>query len=165
MLDWSNLHHAYGPAFDLPVILDKLKPDETDKGWLELSSRVCHQGAVHSASYAVLPKLLTLAREWQPTQRAMPLFLDPGASRVCNPTKIETIRHGMGVGKLALVHKRGKVIEKLSSCLFDNRQQGSRYRGFNRDKVLERDHRLPNLQLIACYRTPTQTGCPIGVMG
>ena len=75
MTNWSRLNHAYGPADDLPAILDALSPDPEAPCWGELWSRVCHQGTVYPASAPVLPRLLALARAWPGADRVSPLQL------------------------------------------------------------------------------------------
>ncbi|MGW1588342.1 hypothetical protein [Streptomyces sp. NPDC002386] len=75
MTDWSQLHHAYGTAEDIPGLLDAVSPAPKDSGWTELWSRLCHQGTVYSASYAALPALRDMARQWSPADRQMPLTL------------------------------------------------------------------------------------------
>jgi len=69
------LRHAYGSAEDLPGIISALKPDPNAPAWVELCSRVCHQGTTYSASPAVLPFLLSAASGWDAPARAMPLAL------------------------------------------------------------------------------------------
>jgi len=75
MTDWSRLHHAYGTAEDVPGLLDSVSPDAQDPGWDKLWSRLRHQGTVYSASYAALPALTEMARQWSPADREMPLCL------------------------------------------------------------------------------------------
>ncbi|MET8575722.1 hypothetical protein [Streptomyces sp. NPDC005012] len=75
MTDWSQLHHAYGTAEDIPGLLDAVGPDPQDPVWNSLASRLYHQGGVGSASYAALPILAEKARQWSITDRRMPLFL------------------------------------------------------------------------------------------
>lgn len=75
MTDWSELHHAYGTAEDVPGLLDAARPAPQDPSWDELWSRLCHQGTVYSASCAALPALRDMARHWSPRDRRMPLCL------------------------------------------------------------------------------------------
>ncbi|MEU5881826.1 hypothetical protein [Spirillospora sp. NPDC047279] len=75
MTDWSQLRHAYGCADDVPGMLDRLVPDEGAEVWVELWSAICHQGTVYSASFAALPRLTEVAREWAPADRLRPLVL------------------------------------------------------------------------------------------
>jgi hypothetical protein len=56
-------------------MLDRLVPDEGAEVWNELSSAICHQGTVYSASFAALPRLTEVARDWAPADRMWPLTL------------------------------------------------------------------------------------------
>jgi hypothetical protein len=73
--DWSKLRHAYGTAEDIPGLLDQLGPDWSTQAWDDLWSRLYHQGAVYSASYAALPALTQKARVWPACDRMGPLYL------------------------------------------------------------------------------------------
>ncbi|MFS4094777.1 hypothetical protein [Streptomyces sp. AF1A] len=75
MTDWSQLHHAYGTAEDVPGLLDAVSPDPRNPAWTALWSRLCHQGTVYSASHAALPVLRDMARQWSPVDRQTPLLL------------------------------------------------------------------------------------------
>ena len=62
-INWHDLHHAYGPADDVPDLLHLLlSDDETvrDDGWEHLYSNVWHQGTVYEASAYVVPFLLRM---------------------------------------------------------------------------------------------------------
>lgn len=75
MANWKELSHAYGSAEDIPDLLALLDPDPEDEVWVDLWSRVCHQGTVYDGSYPVLPYLAKLASDWPPAQQVMPLVL------------------------------------------------------------------------------------------
>jgi hypothetical protein len=75
MTDWAQLTHAYGSAEDIPGLLELAVPDMRSEVWTELWSRLCHQGTVYPASFAALPVLTLLARQWSPADRVMPLIL------------------------------------------------------------------------------------------
>lgn len=75
MTDWSRLRHAYGTAQDIPGLLDAAGAHPRAPEWDDLWSRVCHQGTVYTASYAVLPELAAIARRWPPADRPVPLVL------------------------------------------------------------------------------------------
>jgi hypothetical protein len=72
---WESLKHAYGNAADIPTLLASLSPQADAKIWNELWSRLCHQGTVYSASFAVLPTLADVAAQWKPTERAQAIAL------------------------------------------------------------------------------------------
>ncbi len=61
---WHDLHHAYGAAADIPDLL-RLLPGAGaaggDEPWLSLWSSLCHQGDVHTASYAAVPHIVDIA--------------------------------------------------------------------------------------------------------
>ena len=63
-IKWDELQDAYGDASCIPrllekVLADKYQKNNSDSGpWFELWSRLCHQGIVYSASYAVVPILV-----------------------------------------------------------------------------------------------------------
>ena len=78
MMDWSKLTHAYGSAGDVPAMLEQAESDPQGPIWRDLGSCLYHQGTVYSASYAALPTLTRLARQWTPTQRQEPLLLACG---------------------------------------------------------------------------------------
>ncbi len=57
---WETLHHAYGPASDLPPWLrdeaEVLRPNESRS----LIAYLCHQGDAYDASYAAFPHLVRI---------------------------------------------------------------------------------------------------------
>lgn len=62
--DWKLLEHAYGPAEDIPRLLEQLAEDPRPKShyeeepWFTLWSSLCHQGDVYTASYAAVPHIV-----------------------------------------------------------------------------------------------------------
>lgn len=75
MPEWHKLRHAYGPASDLPEILERLSPGCSATDWNDAWSCLCHQGTVYTASFAALPILLQAAASWPAQDRAMVLAL------------------------------------------------------------------------------------------
>jgi hypothetical protein len=75
MTDWAQLTHAYGSAQDIPGLLEQAVPDSGREVWSELWSRLCHQGTVYPASFAALPTLTRMARQWSAADRWEPLLL------------------------------------------------------------------------------------------
>lgn len=55
MTDCPQLAHAYGPADDIPLLLDRIAREPKAELWSELWSALCHRGSVHPASFAALP--------------------------------------------------------------------------------------------------------------
>lgn len=78
---WPNLDHAYGPAADIPDLLQRARQDDSSghlrgSPWYELWSALCHQGDVYSASYASVPHLADIAHGRRGTLTQFdPLFL------------------------------------------------------------------------------------------
>ena len=66
---WGQLQHAYGAAADVPDLLLALasstepKASYRDEPWFSLWSSLCHQGDVHTASYAAVPHIVQIASE------------------------------------------------------------------------------------------------------
>jgi hypothetical protein len=75
MTDWHTLHHAYGTAENIPVLLNQARNTPTFEVWDELWSHLCHQGTVYSASFAALPELTEIAASLDPAHRMPPLSL------------------------------------------------------------------------------------------
>jgi hypothetical protein len=73
---WSELHHAYGAADDVPELLEQLGGGNLEDVMGDLYSTICHQGTVYTASYAAVPHLAKIAGATQdPEQRAEILTL------------------------------------------------------------------------------------------
>ena len=73
---WSELHHAYGAADDVPDMLEQLGGGNLEDVMGDLYSTICHQGTVYTASYAAVPHLAKIAGATQdPDQRAEILTL------------------------------------------------------------------------------------------
>lgn len=64
---WGKLNHAYGPAEDVPDLLEELSAKESlvgsadEEPMFRLWSSLYHQGAVYSGSYAAFPHLVRIA--------------------------------------------------------------------------------------------------------
>jgi hypothetical protein len=74
-IDWSAVHHAYGPATDVPELLTSLARGENLKNvcW-ELWGNLFHQGTTYQASHVAVPFLWRILREGAPTSEVR-LFL------------------------------------------------------------------------------------------
>jgi hypothetical protein len=71
-VDWHALHHAYGPADDVPIHLRLLlSPDKEVEwsGWQFLYEAVLHQGSVYPATVAIIPILLQMLAHGEPPSR------------------------------------------------------------------------------------------------
>ncbi len=59
-INWSQLHHAYGEASDVPILIHQLlsnKKTATDKAIYELFGNIYHQHTVYEASAYAVPFL------------------------------------------------------------------------------------------------------------
>ena len=77
---WGTLSHAYGLASDIPSLLTRARDEsrpghQSDSAWFDLWSALCHQDDVYSASYAVVPHLVGLARRHLARQQYDALLL------------------------------------------------------------------------------------------
>jgi tetratricopeptide (TPR) repeat protein len=71
-VDWHSLHHAYGPADDVPGLLRLLASDDSDvrdDTWQSLYSNIWHQGTVYQASAHAVPFLLRLLADHRTPDR------------------------------------------------------------------------------------------------
>jgi hypothetical protein len=63
---WSELQDAYGPATNIPELLQQLSLDPrpkrnyTEEPWFSLWSALCHQGDIFTASYAAVPHIIQI---------------------------------------------------------------------------------------------------------
>ncbi len=65
-VDWAALRQAYGPAANIPALLERAATDTRGghvpgSPWFDLWSALCHQGDTYTASYAAVPFLVRLA--------------------------------------------------------------------------------------------------------
>lgn len=62
-IDWSGVHHAYGPASDVPDLLRALASDNftvRDHAHYTLIGNIVHQGSIYPASIEAIPFLMRL---------------------------------------------------------------------------------------------------------
>jgi hypothetical protein len=61
---WHELQHAYGPASDIPALLQQLASLPSSKNasqpWFSLWSALAHQGDVYQASFAAVPHVVAV---------------------------------------------------------------------------------------------------------
>jgi hypothetical protein len=91
---WAELNHAYGPATDVPALLERLAdlPDSAGDAepWHTLWSSLAHQGDVYAASFAAVPHVVeALARD--PVGAGSTYFQFPAWVEICRA------RHGIAV--------------------------------------------------------------------
>lgn len=69
---WEQLHHAYGPANDVPGILQQLQEgNDEDKDDL-FYGMLCHQYTVYDATFAAMPAVFRLLEE----QESIPAIME-----------------------------------------------------------------------------------------
>jgi hypothetical protein len=83
---WSELHHAYGAASDIPALLSQLNalPESsgTAEPWFSLWSALAHQGDVFDASFAAVPHVVC-ALAANPAQADSVYFQFPAWVEIC----------------------------------------------------------------------------------
>jgi hypothetical protein len=81
---WETLRDAYGDGTELAGWLDELTAELRDPTlWDELTSRICHQNTVYTATYAAVPHLVAYAADQSAQGRIEPLVL-VGLSHTCS---------------------------------------------------------------------------------
>ncbi len=79
MTDWAGLRDAYGPATEVPRLLQEAERGGDASGlWSELWGRLCHQGSTSPASYAALPLLAEICGRHPAAAYMAPLHLASG---------------------------------------------------------------------------------------
>lgn len=123
-IDWSSMHHAYGPAVDVPVWLRALtSPDpEVRKAALgDFYSAAHHQGDVYPCTAASLPFLFDLADDPAAADRAaiVELLLSIGREAVNCGDGIRIAPDGTestaGADSAALMRERGDAFVSYAS--------------------------------------------------
>ncbi|MDR1852098.1 MAG: hypothetical protein LBR21_05530, partial [Propionibacteriaceae bacterium] len=77
---FSGLSHAYGPADDIPALLDDLAGDDWDMALDELWGSILHQGTIYPATLPAMRHIARIAAEPLPG-RAAAMELALGFSR------------------------------------------------------------------------------------
>lgn len=83
---WSELHHAYGRASDIPALLRQLSSLPTSDGdnepWFSIWSALAHQGDVYPASFAAVPHVIA-ALATAPLEADFSFFQFPAWVEIC----------------------------------------------------------------------------------
>jgi hypothetical protein len=93
VIDWERLSHAYGPARDVPIDLQRLASsdaDVRDSALWQLYGSIYHQGTLYSATAAAVPFLVRLASDPSLPNRAQirDLLASIAKSSAVNPEEI-----------------------------------------------------------------------------
>lgn len=75
-IDWSEYHHAFGPATKTPDALRQLASpvhEEQLEAYDELEFTICHQGSIYPASLKAIPFLIELLDNDDLTNKDLPL--------------------------------------------------------------------------------------------
>lgn len=70
---WQTLEHAYGPATNVPELLDELRRSPGDVA--DVHDALVHQGSLYSATFIAVPILVEIAQAALPAQRTGLLVL------------------------------------------------------------------------------------------
>src|SRR5271163_1067535 len=71
-VDWSRISHSYGPAVDVPTLLQDLQSlnlPTRDRAWHELYGNLWHQGTIYEATSYSVPFLCQLLEEPEALER------------------------------------------------------------------------------------------------
>jgi hypothetical protein len=84
--EWANLHHAYGPASDIPRLLRQLDTLPLASGnaepWFSIWSALAHQGDVYTASFAAIPHVVRVLAT-APAMASYSYFQFPAWVEIC----------------------------------------------------------------------------------
>jgi len=85
---WASYSHAYGPATDIPSLLEDARHAPADRAfgsapWHELWSALCHQESIYPASFRALPELVNIATSSSGVKQSEALLL-AAAIEVCS---------------------------------------------------------------------------------
>ena len=77
-INWSQLHHAYGEASNVPVLIRKLlsqDENERDEAEQDLFNCICHQGTIWEATSYTIPFLWELIKLPETPDKLHVIFL------------------------------------------------------------------------------------------
>jgi hypothetical protein len=115
---WPDLDHAYGPAADIPDLLQRARQDQSPghlprSPWYELWSALCHQGDVYLASYAAVPHLADIAHDRRDARAQFePLFLIGSIELARLEGRGPPLRDALGVWYAAALQKTQALIDE-----------------------------------------------------
>lgn len=119
---WSELNHAYGPAFDIPPLLRQLddlpESNGREEPWFTLWSALAHQGDVYSASFAAVPHVVAaLART--PLKASFVYFQFPAWVEICRHRNGTTVPEDLQQAYSEALTKLPALVAASSSLEWD----------------------------------------------
>jgi hypothetical protein len=119
---WRDLHHAYGPAGDVPALLARLARDERSSELEQaLYGALWHQGNIFTASYAAVPHLVRAAARMPAEQRLHWLVLAVGIAATSMTSNSLPVPEDLGLDLRQVVND---VRELVRDSLFANKWEG-----------------------------------------
>lgn len=115
---WSELHHAYGLASDIPGLLRRLYdlPAVSEQGepWYSIWSALAHQGDVYSASFAAVPHVIQ-ALSLCPDRATPSYFQFPAWVEVCRMHKGVTVPADLWLDYTQALQRLPTLIASIAS--------------------------------------------------
>lgn len=119
---WSELHHAYGAASDIPELLSQLSTVPESKGeaepWFSLWSALAHQGDVYDASFAAVPHIVDAAAT-NPLQVDSAYFQFPAWVEICRKKQGVDVPSDLKVAYFDALSKLPSVVAAASAREWD----------------------------------------------
>ena len=120
---WSELVHAYGPAADIPALLEKLvampRSQGEDEPWFSLWSSLAHQGDVYSASFAAVPHVIE-ALSRAPLEADSAYFQFPAWIEICRQRQKSPIPPDLEADYFASLARLPKLVAVASEGNWDS---------------------------------------------
>ena len=130
-IDWSQLHHAYGSAADVPGLIRALLSEEHETRWnaiSELFNTIWHQGTVYEASAYAVPFLQDLLGS--PDTKDKPMIADLLAAMADGTASLEGASQD---GKLEKIYR--EILTKNGRDFDQELTDGRRYVVATREAV------------------------------
>jgi hypothetical protein len=119
---WSELHHAYGVASDVPALLSQLsnlpKAEGETEPWFSLWSSLAHQGDVFDASFAAVPHVVHAAAT-NPLVADTAYFQFPAWIEICRKKQGIEVPSDLAVAYFDALSKLPLLVAAASSREWD----------------------------------------------
>jgi hypothetical protein len=136
-IDWSQLHHAYGEASDVPELIRKLlslDKDEREKAVHELFGNIWHQGTIYEVSSYAVPFLYELLKSSETPDKLIVAFLLANLA-----TGTFYFHHNLSNEKDKLIWQ--EILKKQGTTLEEEISKGQLYES-NVRKAIEKEFSL-----------------------